>query len=41
MYIIGYDQDNDSMDICFEGENVHLSHEDLAEYEQIIRDYCP
>lgn len=40
MYIISYDQDNDSMDICFEGEDVHLTHEDLVEFEQIIHDCC-
>ncbi len=40
MSILAYYPIDDSMDIWFEGEIVHLTHEDLMEYEQIIRECC-
>lgn len=40
MFITAYYPQDDSMDVCFEDEGVHLTQADLTEYEQIIRDYC-
>lgn len=40
MSILAYYPIDDSMDVWFEGEIVHLTHEDLMECEQIIRECC-
>lgn len=40
MYILDYEPANGGIDICFDGEGVHLTEADLCEYDQIIRDYC-
>lgn len=40
MHIIDYVTEDGGMNACIDDTVIHLTQEDLAEYEQIIRDTC-